>query len=109
MLQGVAAQVARSALACLSYPYRVVFTARSSARVWSDFHTTGNFEIIRVARDFAAVRSVLERTTRSRARRELELQPSDVCVLLLGTVCERKNQLDLLGAFAALPGPIAAG
>ena len=60
---------ARSALACLSYPYRVVFTARSSARVWSDFHTTGNFEIIRVARDFAAVRSVLERTTRSRARR----------------------------------------
>ena len=101
-------EVARSALACLSYPYRVVFTARSSARVWSDFDTTGNFEIIRVARDFTAVRSVLEQTTRSQARRELELQPSDVCVLLLGTVCERKNQLDLLGAFAALPGPVAA-
>ena len=100
-------EVTRSALACLAYPYRVVFTARSSARVWSDFNTTGNFEIIRVARDFAAVRSVLERMTRAQARRELMLEASDVCVLLLGTVCERKNQLDLLGAFAALPGPIA--
>ncbi len=100
-------EVTRSALECLAYPYRVVFTARSSARVWSDFNTAGNFEIIRVARDFAAVRSVLEQTTRSRARQELKLQASDVCVLLLGTVCERKNQLDLLGAFAALPGPVA--
>ena len=31
----------------------------------------------------------------------------DLCVLLMGTVCERKGQDDLLRAFAALPGRIA--
>ena len=106
--QDMAKEIVPLALACLSYPYRVVFTARSSAEVWGAFNTSGNFELIRVARDHGLLRSVMEGTTRSQARDELGLAPDDLCVLLLGTVCERKGQHDLLGAFAALPGPIAA-
>src|SRR5262249_29401545 len=47
-------------------------------------------------------------TSRSRARRELKLEPREICVLLLGTVCERKGQHDLLGAYTALPDQVAA-
>ena len=42
-----------------------------------------------------------------RARANLGLRAEDVCVLLLGTVCERKGQHDLLRAFASLPAGIA--
>jgi GT2 family glycosyltransferase/glycosyltransferase involved in cell wall biosynthesis len=100
--------LAASALACLAYPYRVVFSARSSIRVWNDLNTTGNFELIRFAHDVPLLRRQMERVDRSRARRELELDEGDLCVLLLGTVCERKGQDDLLRAFATLPAPIAA-
>ena len=101
-------EIGAAALACLAYPYRVVFTARSSARLWSELNTSSNFDLVRVARDLTVVRAGLEGMTRERARAELELHDDEVCVLLLGTVCERKGQHDLLGAFAALPAEIAA-
>ena len=44
-------EIAASALACLAYPYRVVFSARSSAQVWSDLDTSRNFSLIRYAHD----------------------------------------------------------
>jgi GT2 family glycosyltransferase/glycosyltransferase involved in cell wall biosynthesis len=100
--------VAASALACLAYPYRVVFSARSSIRVWDDLDTSGNFELIRFAHDVPLLLRGLERMSRSRARQELGLDEGELCVLLMGTVCERKGQLDLLRAFAALPDAIAA-
>ena len=103
----IPAEVAAAALSCLAYPYRVVFTARSSARIWSDLDTSGNFELIRVARDSSRLRESLEGMTRERARAELGLEPDDICVLLLGTVCERKGQFDLLRAYAGLPSETA--
>jgi GT2 family glycosyltransferase len=99
--------LAASALACLAYPYRVVFSARSSLRVWDDLNTSGNFELIRYAHDVPKVRQDMERIGRPRARHELGVADDDFCVLLLGTVCERKGQLDLLRAFESLPDPIA--
>jgi GT2 family glycosyltransferase/glycosyltransferase involved in cell wall biosynthesis len=99
--------VAASALACLGYPYRVVFSARSTLRVWSALNTRHNFSLIRYAHDVPRFLGGLHRVDRSRARRDLDVADDDVCVLLVGTVCERKGQLDLLVAFSALPGPIA--
>ena len=95
--------VAASALSCLSYPYRVVFSAISTMRVWSDLDTSRNFGLIRYAHDVPLIRREMEKVDRPRARRELALDDDDICVLLLGTVCERKGQHDLLKAFAALP------
>ncbi len=97
-----------SALACLAYPYRVVFTSRSSAAAWGEFNTSHNFDMIRVARDRELLRAMIEGADRDQARRELGLGPEDVCVLLLGSVCERKGQHDLASAFAALPESAAA-
>jgi glycosyltransferase involved in cell wall biosynthesis len=86
----------------------VVFSAQSSARVWSALNSCHNFELIRFAYDVEHFRSELAWMDRDRARRELNLEPRDLCVLLLGTVCPRKGQVDLVRAFAALPNPVAA-
>ena len=99
--------LAAAALACLSYPYRVVFSAQSSLRVWDALNTSGNFELIRFAHDVPRLLGEMGRIDRSRARRELHLEEGDLCVLLMGTVCERKGQKDLLDAFAALPSTVA--
>jgi glycosyltransferase involved in cell wall biosynthesis len=101
-------EVAASALACLSYPYRVIFSAVSSLRAWSDLDTSRNFALIRYAHDVPLIRREMERVDRARARRDLDLKDDDLCVLALGTVCERKGQRDLLRAFAELPDPVAA-
>jgi GT2 family glycosyltransferase/glycosyltransferase involved in cell wall biosynthesis len=101
-------EVAASALACLSYPYRVVFSAISTMRVWQALDTSRNFGLIRYAHDVPLIRREMEKVDRTRARRELALEDQDICVLLLGTVCERKGQHDLLRAFAALPASAAA-
>jgi glycosyltransferase involved in cell wall biosynthesis len=105
---GLPTENAVAALSCLRYPYRVLFTAQSSARVWSDLNSSGNFGLIRFAFDTRLFRSELGTIDRDHARRELNLNVDDLCVLLLGTVCERKGQHDLVRAFAALPGSIAA-
>jgi O-antigen biosynthesis protein len=99
---------AAAALACLAYPYRVVFTAKSSARVWVDLNSSGNFGLIRFAFDTDTFRAELEALDRRDARRQLGLGEQDLCVLLVGTVCERKGQHDLLHAFAGLPHDVAA-
>src|SRR5262249_17693038 len=80
--------VAASALACLAYPYRVVFSARSSIGVWEDLDTSGNFELIRFAHDVPQLLRDLEGTSRAQARQELGLAEGELCVLLMGTVCE---------------------
>ncbi len=101
------ADVAASALSCLAYPYRVVFSARSTLEAWSALNTSGNFGLIRYAHEVPQFLHGLDGVDRSRARRDLGVGENDVCVLLLGTVCERKGQHDLLRAFAALPAPVA--
>jgi GT2 family glycosyltransferase len=104
---GFPPEISARALASLAYPYRVVFTARTSAAVWNELDSTGNFELIRFGLDFEPFRLALDRLDRDQARSELELRPDDRCVLLVGTVCARKGQHDLLHAYAALPRRVA--
>ena len=102
------AEVAASALNCLTYPYRVVFTAHSSARVWAPLNSARNFSLIRFAFDTQQFADSLKEIDRPLARRQLDLADDDLAVLLLGTVCQRKGQQDLLRAFATLPAKVAA-
>ena len=101
-------QNAASALACLAYPYRVIFSAQSSARIWSALNSTENFGLIRWALETPSFAAQLSTVDRDRARRELKVGADEVCVLLLGTVCERKGQQDLVRAFGTLPDQIAS-
>ena len=95
--------IARIALSCMESPYRVVFTARSSSEIWKDLETRGNFGLIRYALNVDRFRDELAACPRDVARAGLGIGEDEVCVLLLGTVCERKGQHDLVHAFRAMP------
>src|SRR5207248_1075309 len=91
------------ALTCLDHPYRVVFASRGSMAVWRSLERIGNFTIIPTPLDTPRFRAHLSQLDRATARRLLELDDDETCVLSLGTVCARKGQHDLARAFAALP------
>jgi O-antigen biosynthesis protein len=101
-------EIGRSALSCMAYPYRVVFCSRASSLVWQALESTWNYSLIRSSIDTEGFRATLAKANRSQARQRLGLRTGEICVLLLGTVCERKGQHDLVHAFAALPSEIAS-
>ena len=95
-------EVAREALAAMSHPYRMVFSARSTADLWRPLDSNHGFELIRYGLDVERFGRKLDECSRDEAREQLDLAPDEVCVLLLGTVCDRKGQHDLLHAFKRL-------
>ncbi len=95
--------VGGAALASLAAPYRVVFASRGSLDVWEDFNTQANFTRIPTPLDLDRFRARFDGADRAAARRALGLDDGEICLLSLGTVCERKGQLDLLEAFRWLP------
>jgi GT2 family glycosyltransferase/glycosyltransferase involved in cell wall biosynthesis len=99
---------AASALACMTYPYRVVFTAKSTAEVWGDLGTSRNFELIHFALDAPQFQAELAAVDREEARRRLGLDPRTLGVLLVGTICDRKGQQDLARAFHKLSAEAAS-
>ena len=99
--------IARTALSSFAHPYRIVFTARSTLEAWRELESRKNFELIRFALDTDRFQAELATSDRKLARQALRLEDQDVGVLLLGTVCERKAQHDLLNAYAALPAEVA--
>jgi len=105
---GLPPENAASALACMTYPYRVVFTARSTAQVWGELGSNHNFDLIHFALDVERFQSELDSVDRDSARRELGIGQDELCVLLVGTICGRKGQQDLPKAFGRLPKEVAA-
>lgn len=101
------ADVAARALQCFRYPYKVVFVADATRQGCAPLDTHHNFMTIHTGLDRERFAGTLDRWPRAAARRELGLAPDEVVVLSLGTVCERKGQLDLVGAVARLDGASA--
>jgi len=102
------APVARSALEALAIPYRVVFASRGSMDLWKALDARSTFARIPTPLDLGRFRAGFHALDRAGARRALGIGDDDVCVLALGTVCERKGQRDLLEAFRRLPADAAA-
>jgi glycosyltransferase involved in cell wall biosynthesis len=66
-------------------------------------NTRHNFTLIRNGLDTRAVSEALQRRSRDELRCRFGVKPNEVAVLLMGRVCERKRQLDLIHAVAKLP------
>jgi GT2 family glycosyltransferase len=99
----VSAPIARRALRCFEYPYRVVFVAQATRRVWEVFNSQHNFTVVHNGLKLDRLERQRAGWPRALARTALGVAPSEVAVLLLGTVCERKGQLDLARAIERLP------
>jgi GT2 family glycosyltransferase len=95
--------VRADAYASFSYPYRVIFVAHATQRAWEPLNSTHNFTTIHNGLDLERLRSRAGGCGRMRDRIELGIAESELSVVLLGTVCERKGQLDLVRALEHLP------
>jgi len=94
--------IAETALGCFAHPYRVVFVSNASRAGFEALNTTLNFAVVHDGLHLGEWRARLRQEPRIEARRALSLGGADVAVLLLGTVCERKGQHDLVKALARL-------
>lgn len=100
-----ARQVAYGAFA---QAYRVTYVAEATRRGWRDVETRGNFKLIRygIAPDRLAEET--GRWTPESARLELDIAPDDIVLVVVGTVCHRKGQLDVVEALAKM-SPVNTG
>jgi len=100
--------LAARALRCFEYPYRIVFVADATRKVWQPLESHGNFTTIHNGLNLERLRDEADRFPRAQARSGLSIADGDVTLLLPGTVCERKGQQDLVRALALLPREIVA-
>jgi O-antigen biosynthesis protein len=84
------------AYACFSYPYRVIFVAQATRRGWQPLETDFNFTVIHNALDVPRFAAKLAELDRDSARARIGAKPADIVAVLVGTVCERKGQVDVV-------------
>ncbi|MEG4234877.1 glycosyltransferase [Microcoleus sp. Pol11C3] len=93
-------EIAARALECFRFPYKVIFVADATRDRYLPLNSHHNFTVIHNGLDL----SKLESSENSElARKSLDVAAEDVVILLLGTVCERKGQQDLVKALSLLP------
>jgi glycosyltransferase involved in cell wall biosynthesis len=100
--------LAARALGCYRLPYRVIFVAHATADGSRALDTRHNFTVVHNGLDRRRLVRAAAGIDRERARLAVGAAERDVVVLLVGTVCERKGQLDLARALALVDGPTAA-
>lgn len=98
-MAGLTVHVAARALACFEYPERVVFVAEETRRRWSKFDRRGRFTVI----PNAIRRPAADPEARGASRAALSLEPDDLMILNVGTLCARKGQIDLAAAIGKRP------
>ena len=91
-------EIAARALGCFAYPYRVVFVSDATRDEFQDLESRLNFGTIHSGLDRKRLLLHLRQEERSKLRSALGYSSDDCIVLLLGTVCERKGQIDLAEA-----------
>ena len=92
-----------SVLAALGQAYRTVFVASATRDKWLPVCMRDNFHVIPHAQAPSRIAANRERWTRQAARTHLDIGDAETCVLLLGSICARKGQIDLVRAAAVLP------
>lgn len=90
--------VTKHAKACLAYPYQVVFVAEATKNVFLDLCTTNNFIVISNALNIERLKNTSNVVTKLEARKLLEIDSDKIVILSLGTICERKGQIDIINA-----------
>ncbi|WP_199624302.1 glycosyltransferase [Paenibacillus alkalitolerans] len=94
--------IAVRALNCFNYPYKIIFVANATKNGCLPLNVHYNFTTIHNGLDKKRLYKLMEKWPRSQAREHLDVKSDELMVLLLGTVCDRKGQLDLAKAVALL-------
>ena len=101
------AEIRDRGLQCFSYPYQVVFVSNASLNAFRPLNSRHNFTVIHNGMNRDRFNATLRKWPRSAARKQLGILETEILVLLVGTVCERKGQMDLIRAVEQFPEHIA--
>ena len=93
-------EIAARALECFRFPYKVIFVADATRDRYLPLNSHHNFRVIHNGLDLSKLANL---DNSELARKSLGIAAEDVVILLLGTVCERKGQQDLVKALSLLP------
>lgn len=94
--------VIQKAYDCFASPYRVVFVADATRDAYAALNTRHNFTVVRNGLDQTRIQQTSEEWLPAQARQSIGACDGEVVILLLGTVCPRKGQQDLVKALAQL-------
>lgn len=100
------ADVRPEAYRCFTYAYRVLYVADATRRAWRALETRHNFQLIRHGIPPERLAEETARWSRDFVRSSFGIRDDNLCLSIVGTVCRRKGQLDLVQAAARLPDAI---
>jgi glycosyltransferase involved in cell wall biosynthesis len=98
--------IAARALAAFSYPAAVIFVAGAAMKSWQDFVPADRRHLIYNASALRA--DTHDAASRQAVRAQLGIAPGEQMAISVGTLCERKSQVDFACAVAAAPESIRA-
>ena len=98
--------VAQRGIAAIGLPKKVVFVAHATRKVWDAFDKHHNFKVIHNGINLNRFPIRNDVAARARCRGALGLKSDSIAILSVGTLCDRKNQMDLVDAFVMLPHAI---
>lgn len=99
-------EIAVRALKCFNYPYQVVFVADATRSGCTPLAIHHNFTTVHNGLDRQRLEKAAGSWPRNKARSTLSIAENEIMLLLLGTVCERKGQIDLVEAMNYIPKQI---
>ncbi|MFC1798569.1 glycosyltransferase [Thermodesulfobacteriota bacterium] len=92
----------RNARKCLHYPYQVVFVSRSTKSLFRHLERRHNFHYIHAVINSGRLKKRCGSIKRDEARKALGLSVDEIFIINIGTVCERKGQIDLAKAVSKM-------
>lgn len=95
-------EISARALECFYYPYKVVFVSNASRESCAVLNAHNNFITIHNGLDREKFMATLRNWPRELARTQLGLEKNELMILIVGTVCDRKGQIDLIEAIGHL-------
>lgn len=81
---------------------KVVFVCNSTLEMYQDMNKANNFDFIYNGINREELEAYKKRISKEQARKELKIVDNEKVILIIGTVCERKGQLDLVKAVKQL-------
>ena len=91
-------EIATRALECFRYPYRMIFVADATRDNYLPLNSHHNFTVVHNGLDLDLLKDAAKKWLPEEARAALGVNSDEVMLLILGTVCERKGQEDLVKA-----------
>jgi GT2 family glycosyltransferase/glycosyltransferase involved in cell wall biosynthesis/septal ring factor EnvC (AmiA/AmiB activator) len=91
-------EIATRALECFPYPYRLIFVADATRDKYLPLNSHHNFTVVHNGLDLDLLKAAAKKRSPEEARAALGVNSDEIMLLILGTVCERKGQEDLVKA-----------